>query len=72
MSMTPVDTWAVDLAEVTFIYPWFGSEFVMAIVAIALWILWHIWQCKHESEEYRKEIDRFGNDENVQKGLNDH
>ena len=51
MSMTPIDTWAVDLAEVTLIYPWAGAEFVMAIVGIVLWILWHIWQLKHENQD---------------------
>ena len=29
MSTTPIETWAVDLADVTVIYPWVGSEVAM-------------------------------------------
>ena len=43
MSTTPVDSWAVDLADVTLIYPWVGTEVLMVLVAVVLWIGWHVW-----------------------------
>ena len=67
MSTTPIDTWAVDLAEVTNIYPWVGSEGIMAIVAIALWIAWHIWQCRFESNTYKEDIEKHATSENLRK-----
>ena len=67
MSTTPVETWAVDLAEVTNIYPWVGLEGGMAIVAIALWIAWHIWQCRFESKTYKEDIEKHATSENLRK-----
>jgi hypothetical protein len=48
MSTTPLDSWAVDLADVTFIYPFVGSEKIMVVILVVLWIAWHIWQVKFE------------------------
>ncbi len=65
MSMTPIETWAVDLADVTLIYPWVGSEFIMAVVAIVLWLAWHVWQVKHESATYEEEKRKYGSPETM-------
>ena len=67
MSTTPIDTWAVDLADVTFIYPWVGSEVVMALVAIVLWIVWHIWQVRFENNTYKEDIEKHATSENLRK-----
>ena len=69
MSTTPIDTWAVDLANVTKIYPWDGGEVVMALVAIVLWIVWHVWQIKHENQAYADEAQKYGNAENMTKSI---
>ncbi len=69
MSTTPIDTWAVDLANVTKIYPWDGGEVVMALVAIVLWIVWHVWQIKHENQTYADEAQKYGNAENMTKSI---
>lgn len=67
MSTTPIDTWAVDLADVTFIYPWVGSEGIMVLVAVVLWISWHVWQCKLENATYKEEIEKHATSENLRK-----
>ncbi len=67
MSTTPVDTWAVDLVDVALIYPFVGSEVLMTIVAVALWIGWHIWQCKFESNAYKEDIEKHATSENLRK-----
>jgi hypothetical protein len=72
MSTTPIDTWAVDLADVTFIYPWVGSEVAMTVIAIVLWIAWHVWQVKHENKTYEEEIAKYGTDEHLSTGAGDH
>ncbi len=69
MSTTPIDTWAVDLANVTKIYPWDGGEVVMALVGIVLWIVWHVWQIKHENQTYADEAQKYGNAENMTKSI---
>ena len=69
MSTTPIDTWAVDLADITLIYPWVGSEVAMFIVAVVLWIAWHIWQVKHENAEYAAQISKSGDAETIRKAI---
>ena len=71
MSTTPIDSWAVDLAEVTFIYPFAGHEFIMAIIGIALWIVWHIWQIGFENRAFKDEIDKYGSPENMRKVIDE-
>ncbi len=69
MATTPIDSWAVDLANVTTIYPWAGSEMVMAWVAIVLWIVWHIWQFRQENAKLKEERQKHGHSEAIQKAL---
>ena len=69
MSTTPIETWAVDLADVTVIYPWVGSEVIMTIVAVALWLCWHVWQVRFENQTYEDEAAKYGSGENLQKGV---
>ena len=71
MSTTPIENWAVDLAEVTAIYPMVGSEGVLAIICIALWIVWHIWQVRFENETFRKERELYGSPENLRNEIGD-
>ncbi len=67
MSTTPIDAWTGDLANMTFIYPFVGSEGIMAVIAIAFWIIWHIWQCKFESNTYKEDIEKHATSENLRK-----
>ncbi len=69
MATTPIDTWAVDLANVTKIYPWDGGEVIMAWVGIVLWIAWHFWQCRHESATYEEERRKHVNPEAIEKAI---
>ena len=69
MATTPIDSWAVDLADVTTIYPWVGSEKLMAVVAIVLWIVWHVWQVRFENAKLAEEREKHGHSEAIQKAL---
>jgi len=71
MSTTPVESWAVDLADVGAIYPMVGSEVILWIIGMVGWIIWHIWQIKHENATYDAEVEKYGSPESVQKALND-
>jgi len=70
MSTTPIDSWAVDLADVTNIYPFVGFEVPMAIIGIVLWIAWHIWQVRYEKQEFDEEIRKYGSHENIRNSIN--
>ncbi len=69
MSTTPVDTWAVDLADVTFIYPGVGSEVAMTVVAVILWLGWHVWQVKFENQTYEQEIKDHATEEKMRDAI---
>ena len=45
---TGLTTWNQNLAEVSEIYPFVGTEMILAIAAIASWIIWHLIQIKME------------------------
>lgn len=67
MSTTPLDNWAVDLADVTVIYPFVGWEGLMTVAAVVLWIAWHIWQVRFESNTYKEDIEKHATSENLRK-----
>ena len=71
MSTTGIDSWAVDLANITTIYPLQGMEGIMAIIGVALWLLWHIWQITCENREYQAEIDKYGDHDTILKAIDD-
>ncbi len=71
MSTTPIPSWSVDLAEVTTIYPWVGSEVFLVLVAVILWLAWHVWQVKHENNDYEQQIKNHGDDETVRNASGD-
>ena len=67
MSTTQVETWATDLGQVGPIYPWVGAEAIMFIAAVVLWLAWHFWQVKFESDTYRDEMEKHATRENLEK-----
>jgi hypothetical protein len=65
-------TWAIDLKDVGAVYPWAGWELIMVLVAIALWILWHIIQINQENREFAEDIKKYGSKDSIKKALDDH
>lgn len=53
-----VDNW---LNADTFgaIYPFVGTEVLLAILGYAFWIAWHIYQIKRENAEFSKDIENI-------------
>jgi len=53
MSTTPIETWVgVDLSQVGPIYPFVGSEFILFLIGLVVWIGFHIIQIKIEKKEF--------------------
>ena len=59
MSTTGIDSWAVDLAEITAVYPFQGTEKIMVIIGVACWIGWHVWQLNHENKTFEEERQKL-------------
>ena len=58
MATGPVDNW-LNLDTFGAIYPFVGSEVLLAILGYAFWIIWHIWQIKKENTEFQKDIENI-------------
>ncbi len=69
MATTSIESWAVDLKDVGAIYPFQGSEVLMVIVGVALWIAWHFWCVRWERSQHEEKIRKFGNQESMSKAL---
>ena len=53
MSTTAVETWAgADLSQLGPIYPMVGSEFILFIIGLAFWLLFHFMQMGVEKREF--------------------
>ncbi len=56
---TGLETWQTNLMEVTEIYPFVGTEFALAVIAIVSWVVWHLVQIKMENKALEEEAQRF-------------
>ncbi|MSP82554.1 MAG: hypothetical protein EXQ94_06390 [Alphaproteobacteria bacterium] len=45
-------------AYIGVLYPFAGSEVIMLVVGVALWVIWHIWEIGFEAREHDKAIRR--------------
>ena len=55
---TGIESWT-PVKEVAALSPFSGGEGILTIVAVALWIVWHIWQIKSESSHYDEQVAKL-------------
>ncbi len=67
-----METLAVDLADVGAIYPWQGAEGIMVLVAVVLWLAWHVWQLKAENKEFSDDMAKYGTADKIRQALDKH
>ena len=60
MNTGPVDNW-LNIDTFGAIYPFIGSEVLLAILGYAFWLIWHVWQIKKENVEFQKDIENIRN-----------
>lgn len=58
MATGPVDNW-LNIDTFGAIYPFVGSEMMLAILGIAFWLIWHFLQIRNENEEFAKDIENI-------------
>jgi len=69
MSTTGIESWAVDLKDIGAIYPFQGSEGLMVIVGVALWLAWHVWCIRWERQRHNESVQKFGDQEILNSAL---
>ena len=69
MSTGMIENWTGNMTDVGPLYPFVGSEVWLWVIGMALWIVWHIWQARHESREYKEESERYARGDNLLKAM---
>ena len=64
---TGIESWAGEIAEIGAIYPFVGSEGMLAIAGVIFWIWWHVKQAKIENQQLKEECEKYGNKEALTK-----
>ena len=72
MSTTPMETFAVDLATLGPVYPFVGTEKLLVLVALVVWVGFHIWQMRFEERTYQAELRRLNSPERLRRALENH
>jgi len=65
MSTGNFENWAGEIAEIGAIYPFVGSEVLLAVAGVIFWIWWHVKQSKIEEAQLKEEVEKYGNKENL-------
>ena len=55
---TGLESWT-PVKEVAALSPFSGSEFLLTIIAVVLWIVFHIWQLKSENNAYDEQVSKL-------------
>ena len=55
---TGLESWT-PVKEVAALSPFSGSEFILTIIAVVLWIVFHIWQLKSENNAYDEQVSKL-------------
>ncbi|MEQ8665695.1 MAG: hypothetical protein RIC16_08210 [Rhodospirillales bacterium] len=66
---TGLETWTQNLNEVTELYPFVGSEMILAWAAIASWVIWHLIQIKSENAQLEEERAKFSDKARLAKAM---
>jgi hypothetical protein len=55
---TGIESWA-NPAEIGPIYPFVGTEVLLTIIAVVLWIAWHVITAREENQQWRELDDQY-------------
>lgn len=69
MSTGNFDTWTGDMLAIGPLYPFVGTEMILVVVAVVIWIGWHIWQVRMESSNYEDDMKTLKHGDNMAKAL---
>ena len=65
--MATVESWGGNIAEIGPMYPMVGTEGLLVIIGVALWIVWHVIQANRENREYEDQIRKYGGRESLKR-----
>ena len=55
---TGVESWS-SITDMGAMYPFVGSEVLFTVIAVVIWIAFHIWQIKSENSTYEEQTSKL-------------
>ena len=55
---TGIERWT-PVKAITTLSPFAGSEVLFTIIAVVVWIGWHVWQIKSENNTYNEQTSKL-------------
>ena len=65
--MATVESWGGTITDIGPMYPMVGTEGLLVIIGLALWIVWHVIQANRENREYEDQIRKYGGKESLKR-----
>ena len=65
--MATVESWGGTITDIGPIYPMVGTEGLLVVIGVALWIVWHVIQAKRENRDYEEQIRKYGSPESLKR-----
>ena len=66
---TGLETWTQNLNDLGPLYPFVGTEGILAIVGIGSWIVWHLIQMSSEGKTMEQEKQHFSDKARLEKAM---
>ena len=65
--MATVESWGGTITDIGPVYPMVGTEGLLVIIGVVLWIVWHVIQAKRENRDYEDQIRKYGSPESLKR-----
>ena len=57
---TGIESWnAETLSNIDALYPFVGTETLMTLIGVVVWLGWQIWQMKFENKSYEEQVSQL-------------
>ncbi len=66
---TGLETWNMNLLDIGAMYPFPGTETLLATIGIVSWIIWHIMQIRSENAALEEEKKLFSDKAKLKKAM---
>ena len=65
--MATVESWGGTITDIGPMYPMVGTEGLLVIIGLILWIVWHVIQATRENRDYEEQIRKYGSSESLKR-----
>jgi hypothetical protein len=69
MTLEEVGNWQGNMLDIGPLYPMVGSEGILVLIGVILWIAWHIMQIRMENKNYVDDLKTLKHNDNMAKAL---